>query len=113
MVLVSMPFMMADRPSIQLGLLRAVTAAHGYTVRTLHANLDFAHRIGAERYRSLCERRGQMIGDWLFSIAAFGDTAPDPNAALLDDFAADLGLVGRAPGEGRELLLRTRERDVP
>lgn len=108
-----MPFMMADRPSIQLGLLKAIAAGHGYDVRTLHANLDFAHRIGVEHYRSLCERRGHMIGDWLFSVAAFGDAAPDPDGALLDDFAADLGNRCDAVGEGRELLLRTRHRDVP
>jgi ribosomal peptide maturation radical SAM protein 1 len=108
-----MPFMMADRPSIQLGLLSAVTAGHGYGVRTMHANLDFASRIGIEHYRELCERRGQMIGDWLFSMAAFGDAAPDPDGALLDDFAADLGSFGDSAAEGREMLLRTRLRDVP
>ena len=46
-VLVSMPFMDASRPSIQLGLLKALADAHGFTARTLHANLDFAARIGA------------------------------------------------------------------
>lgn len=111
-VLVSMPFMMADRPSIQLGLLKAVAAGRGYDVRTLHANLDFAHRIGADRYRSLSEHRGQMIGDWLFSVAAFGDTAPDPTGALLDDAATDLAFLGDAPGRQDELL-RLREHDVP
>jgi len=108
-----MPFMMADRPSIQLGLLGAVTAGHGYDVRTMHANLDFADRIGIEHYRELCERRGQMIGDWLFSTAAFGDAAPDPDGALLDDLAADLGSFGDSAAEGREMLVRTRLRDVP
>ncbi|MFI7602281.1 RiPP maturation radical SAM C-methyltransferase [Actinoplanes sp. NPDC049681] len=113
MALVSMPFMMADRPSIQLGLLKAVAAGHGYDVRTLHANLDFAARIGADTYRSLCEDRGLMIGDWLFSREAFGDDAPDPDGALLDDFAAELGLPGRSPEDSRKLLLRMRDQDVP
>ncbi|WP_285558445.1 RiPP maturation radical SAM C-methyltransferase [Actinoplanes regularis] len=107
-VLVSMPFMTADRPSIQLGLLKAVANGHGYTVSTLHANLDFAHRIGTETYDSLCEQRGHMFGDWLFSVAAFGDQAPDVEGALLDDPAAKLDLPG-----GRELLRRVRDEDVP
>ncbi|HEU5107509.1 MAG TPA: RiPP maturation radical SAM C-methyltransferase, partial [Micromonosporaceae bacterium] len=113
-VLVSMPFMMTDRPSIQLGLLKAITAGHGYDVRTLHANLDFAHRIGAGPYAALSERRGHMLGDWLFSVAAFGDEAPDPDGALLDEFATDFGFPdgGAGPG-GREALLRIRDRDVP
>jgi ribosomal peptide maturation radical SAM protein 1 len=112
-VLVSMPFMMIDRPSIQLGLLKAIAAGRGYDVRTLHANLDFAYRIGVERYRSLDESRSQMIGDWLFSVAAFGDAAPDPDGALLDDVVADLGFPGGAAGEDRESLLRIRDREVP
>jgi ribosomal peptide maturation radical SAM protein 1 len=107
-VLVSMPFMTAERPSIQLGLLKAVTAGHGYAVRTLHANLDFAHRIGAGPYESLCEQRGQMFGDWLFSVAAFGDEAPDPGGALLGDGVAELGLPG-----GPDQLRRIRDEDVP
>ena len=45
-VLVSMPFMDPHRPSIQLGLLKSLAAASGFPVRTLHANLDFAVRIG-------------------------------------------------------------------
>ncbi|MFI5497218.1 RiPP maturation radical SAM C-methyltransferase [Actinoplanes sp. NPDC051859] len=112
-VLVAMPFLLADRPSIQLGLLKALTAEHGYAVRTLHANLDFAARIGAETYRLLCEDRGLMIGDWLFSVAAFGAAAPDPDGALLDDFPAELTLPGYSAHDSRELLLRIRERDVP
>jgi ribosomal peptide maturation radical SAM protein 1 len=108
-----MPFMMADRPSIQLGLLKAVGTRHGYDVRTLHANLDFAARIGIEDYRQLCEGRGLMLGDWLFSRAAFGDAAPDPGGALLDDFADDLALSTGDPRQTRDRLLRMRDHDVP
>jgi ribosomal peptide maturation radical SAM protein 1 len=100
-VLVSMPFMMANRPSIQLGLLKAIAVRQGYDVRTLHANLDFAHHIGFAEYQSLAESRGQAIGDWLFSVAAFGEAAPDPAGAMFDDV------------EERESLLRMRDVDIP
>jgi len=112
-VLVTMPFMMVDRPSIQLGLLKAVGAAHQFPVRTLHANLDFAARIGLDHYGLLCDRRGQMVGDWLFSMEAFGDDAPDPHGRLLDDFAEDLAYLIGSAGVGRERILRTRGHDVP
>jgi ribosomal peptide maturation radical SAM protein 1 len=114
-----MPFMMADRPSIQIGLLKAVVAAHGFPVRTLHANLDFAARIGLDHYRLLCDRRVQMVGDWLFSMAAFGDAAPDPDGRLLDDLADELAYLIGPDGQlgsgdvARERLLRTRDHDVP
>src|SRR6516225_6818308 len=84
-VLVSMPFMDPYRPSIQLGLLKALAARCGFPVRTCHAYLDFAAAIGADLYKRLCDHRGALIGDWLFSLAAFGDAAPDRDAHILDD----------------------------
>jgi ribosomal peptide maturation radical SAM protein 1 len=108
-----MPFMDAGRPSIQLGLLKAIVAGCGFPVRTLHANLDFAARIGVERYGVLAEHRGRMVGDWLFSIEAFGSEAPDPDGRFVDDFADDLTYLGRDRDEVREWLLRLRRIDVP
>src|SRR5215207_4075511 len=85
-VIVSMPFMGLDRPSIQLGLLKAIGEQNGFPVRTLHANLDFAAQISPDYYRMLAEARGPLVGDWLFSIEAFGEDAPDQAADLLDEF---------------------------
>lgn len=90
--LVSMPFQRADRPSIQIGLLKVVAEAHGFPVRTLHANLDFAQRIGVDRYAAVADQCRPLVGDWLFARAAFGH-----DTRLTDD----------------EDLLRIREHDVP
>jgi ribosomal peptide maturation radical SAM protein 1 len=98
--LVSMPFVQINRPSIQLGLLKAIGEAHGFPVRTLHANLDFAQRVGVERYDRLADQSRPLWGDWLFSVEAFRDTAPDP--------ASDL-----VRGPDRDWLLPMREHDVP
>ncbi|HET9143511.1 MAG TPA: RiPP maturation radical SAM protein 1, partial [Actinophytocola sp.] len=111
-VVVSMPFMHADRPSIQLGLLKAIGSAHGFPVRTLHANLDFAARVGVDYYRLLAEQRGRLVGDWLFAVEAFGDAAPDPHGALLTEFADELAELA-GPAGVRDRLLATREHDVP
>lgn len=108
-VLVSMPFMHIDRPSIQLGLLKAVGQAHGFPVRTLHANLDFAKQIGAGYYRELADHRKRLVGDWLFSIEAFGDAAPDQDVGLLTEFGDQLAyLTGKSAR-----LERARSVDVP
>jgi ribosomal peptide maturation radical SAM protein 1 len=112
-VVVSMPFMDVDRPSIQLGLLKAIGEAHGFPVRTLHTNLDFAAQIDVDYYRLLAEHRGRLLGDWLFSVEAFGPDAPDHDADLLTRFADDLSFLGGSPQEARDRLLRTRDRDVP
>ncbi|WP_155543074.1 RiPP maturation radical SAM C-methyltransferase [Amycolatopsis camponoti] len=107
-VLVSMPFLEADRPSIQLGLLKVIAGQHGFPVRTLHANLDFAVRVGLDHYRRLADHRGRQIGDWLFSVEAFGDAAPDPDGKLLDELGAELSYL-----DGPERLLAVRDQDVP
>jgi ribosomal peptide maturation radical SAM protein 1 len=112
-VLVSMPFMDPDRPSIQLGLLKAITARYGFPVRTYHAYLDFAARIGIDYYRRLCQHRGTLVGDWLFSLDAFGDAAPDPGARMLDELAHGVSHLGASQEEARERLLRIRGKDVP
>ena len=108
-----MPFMEPYRPSIQLGLLKSLTARCGFPVRTMHANLDFAMRIGIDYYKLLCEHRGPMIGEWLFSQAAFPGTAPDPDARMLDHLACELSYLGASRKELRKKLLQIRDIDVP
>jgi hypothetical protein len=112
-VLVSMPFMETHRPSIQLGLLKTLGVERGFPVRTLHANLDFAARIGLDCYELLCQHRGPMVGEWLFSLEAFPDTAPDPDGHMIDDLADGLSHFGLSSEELRDKLLRIRGIDVP
>ena len=112
-VLVSMPFMDADRPSIQLGLLTSIANGHGFPTRAVHANLEFAAQLGVDDYRKLADHRGCLIGDWLFSVEAFGDAAPDPDGALLDQFADALDYLGPSPSAVRAWLLAVRSQDVP
>ena len=89
-VLVAMPFLEVYRPSIQIGLLASIAAAHGYPVRTLHAHLDMAAAIGVDLYQRLSEHRGKLLGEWLFSVEAFGDAAPDPAGRHATELAGDL-----------------------
>lgn len=109
---VSMPFMDADRPAIQVGLLKSIATAAGHPALTLHANLAFAARVGAGRYRRLVEHRGCLVGEWLFAVQAFGDAAPDQGAELLDEFAEELRF-GPSPDETRRWLVTLRDEVVP
>jgi ribosomal peptide maturation radical SAM protein 1 len=108
-----MPFMQIDRPSIQLGLLKSIGEAHGFPVRTLHTNLDFAALVGADCYRQLADHHTRMIGEWLFSLEAFGEAAPDGDAQLLADFGEEFAYLAGSAEQARDLLLRVREHDVP
>lgn len=97
LALVNMPFATAERPSIQCGLLQAVVRRAGHTVDTHYLNLELAAVMGPERYARICNiRADQFVGDWLFTVAAFG-YRPDEeryrrDCARLDETMADLGV---------------------
>lgn len=113
-VLVCMPFMDDRRPSLQAGLLSALAKAHGFPAGTLHANLDFAAGLGVDVYRALADTSGHLVGDWLFSLEAFGSAAPDPQDEFLDLYAEDLApALGISLSRLRDRLLRIRHHDVP
>ncbi|MEU9898931.1 RiPP maturation radical SAM C-methyltransferase [Streptomyces phaeochromogenes] len=113
-VLVCMPFMDDRRPSLQIGLLSAIAQAHGFPARTLHANLDFAAGLGVDEYRALADRSGHLVGDWLFSLDAFGSAAPDPQDRFLDLHADEIARAqGTSPARLRDRLLQIRHHDVP
>ena len=108
-----MPFMDAFRPSIQLGLLKSLAAVHGFPVRALHAYLNFAAAIGVDYYQSLAQHRGPMVGEWLFSLDAFREAAPDPDSHMLDELSASLSHLAAPPGELRTTLSGIRQLDIP
>jgi ribosomal peptide maturation radical SAM protein 1 len=71
--LVNMPFAGANRPSIQCGLLKAGLARAGHQVDVYYLNLELAVELGEKVYRGLAELRSDhLLGEWLFSVAAFG-----------------------------------------
>ena len=76
--LVNMPFALADRPSIQCGLLKAGLARVGHKVDVHYLNLELATEIGAEAYKTISQLRAdQFLGEWLFSVAAFGSRSDE------------------------------------
>jgi ribosomal peptide maturation radical SAM protein 1 len=73
-----MPFAMADRPSIQCGLLKAGLRQAGHDVDVFYLNLEFAAELGADFYREISRLRTDLLlGEWLFSKAAFGSKASE------------------------------------
>jgi hypothetical protein len=68
-----MPFAGANRPSIQCGLLKAGLVREGHDVDVHYLNLELAAEIGEKTYRRLSDLRwDHLLGEWLFSAAAFG-----------------------------------------
>lgn len=112
--LVNMPWAAAVRPSIQCGLLKAILERHDHTVDVHYLNADMAAELGAATYEALAEKRRNdlLLGEWLFSIAAFGDEAPRD----LEAFRADvrgLDQACRELGFDLESLGRLRATIIP
>jgi ribosomal peptide maturation radical SAM protein 1 len=81
--LVTMPYASPTRPSMALGLLKAILAEGGVTASVAYANLWFAESVGLRRY-SLCASNLPIVflaGEWTFAGAAFHD---DPRRAERD-----------------------------
>jgi ribosomal peptide maturation radical SAM protein 1 len=79
-VLVNMPWARVDAPSIQCGLLQSAIRAAGHECDTWYVNLELAASIGATAYSLLADApsdRVNLIGEWLFSYAAFGAVTSD------------------------------------
>jgi len=108
-----MPFVSAYRPSIQIGLLKAVASDRGFIVDTYHLYLDFARLLGVNEYESICAFRPRQLGDWLFSIAAFGESVPDLNASFLTAFASDVQHVFSNHQEPQVFASAARLETVP
>jgi len=109
--LVCMPFSAVDRPSIQIGLLAAIAREHGFAAETKHLNLELAAHIGTDRYQALCQNRGRMTGEWLFSVAAFGESA-SADDAFLSAFPEELSVMPH-PRTAREYLISLRHEVIP
>lgn len=109
--LVCMPFSMADRPSIQLGLLAALLERAGFLADTYHLNLELAARI-PDAYDGLCSHHGRMTGEWLFAPAAFGDRVNAADDAYYRDFPEELEWAAKG-GKDRRFLSTLRHELLP
>jgi ribosomal peptide maturation radical SAM protein 1 len=88
--LVSMPYASLNRPSLALGLLKAVLEREGIATRALYPNLTFAETVGLRLYH-LCSSqlpKDFLVGEWTFAEAAFRDAARASDEEYLERIAA-------------------------
>jgi len=88
--LVCMPFYLAMRPAIQIGLLHSIVEKAGFHVDSYHLNLHLAAKISPEVYDALCSHRGHLTGEWLFSVAAFGEDACSSDESFFEAFPGEI-----------------------
>ncbi|MBI4861192.1 MAG: RiPP maturation radical SAM protein 1 [Candidatus Riflebacteria bacterium] len=102
--LVNMPCAPLERPSIALGLLKAILARDGHEVSVFHANLWFAEFVGLVRWNTL-SRTSQFwsSADWVFANVAFPGHAQRPGRYLDIVRAGTPGLGARQVEELQEM----------
>lgn len=115
--LVNMPYASLNRPSLALGLLKAVLTREGIATAVLYPNLAFAEMIGLRLYH-LCSSqlpKDFLVGEWTFAQAAFRDATRASEEEYLERIAARHASVHGyhrdAEGAGRlkEDLRRVRQ----
>jgi ribosomal peptide maturation radical SAM protein 1 len=110
--LIAMPFVTILRPSIQLGLLKAIADSHGFSASVFNFYLDFASQIEPKVYESISEAGRSFMGDWLFAAAAFGPGSPEEEEAFLDHYCTQPPQSAEEPVLKRELLIEIRRSQV-
>lgn len=76
--LVQMPYAALERPSMALGVLKALLNSTSIRPAVLYPNFDFAQDIGLDAYWSLAVGSLEdLLGEWTFAGAAFPDFEPD------------------------------------
>jgi hypothetical protein len=96
--LVNMPYASLNRPSLALGLLKAVLEREGIATKVLYPNLTFAETIGLRLYH-LCSSqlpKDFLVGEWTFAEAAFRDAPRASDEEYLARIAAHRDTAGAA-----------------
>jgi ribosomal peptide maturation radical SAM protein 1 len=112
--LVNMPWSRVDAPSIQCGLLQALTRRAGHHCDALYLNLEFAALLGGKLYSAISDMTGErlhLLGEWLFAYAAFGEITRD------DEYLAEFPETGETwqelSGQPVNDLMHLRRERIP
>ncbi|HSS52084.1 MAG TPA: hypothetical protein VLX28_24340, partial [Thermoanaerobaculia bacterium] len=82
--LVNMPYASLNRPSLALGLLKALLEREGVATGVVYPNLAFAEAVGLPLYELASSQfpKEFLAGEWTFAAAAFPDAVRDDEAYL-------------------------------
>ena len=109
--LVSMPTLSARFPSFQLALLKPTLERAGIPVQTFSLFMYFGTYIGWRINESLSDVYPCMVGEWIWTKAAFGDFADDDE--YLEIYRDNLHSICKQAGCTIADLRRIREETAP
>jgi ribosomal peptide maturation radical SAM protein 1 len=106
-----MPSLSARYPSFQLGLLKPTLEREGIPVQTFSLFMYFGAQVGWRINETLADVYPCMVGEWIWTRAAFGDFAD--NEAYLDLYKPTLLSICDQAGCTIDDLRRIREEAAP
>ena len=109
--LVSMPTLSARFPSFQLALLKPTLEREGIPVQPISLFMYFGSHVGWRINETLSDVYPCMVGEWLWTKAAFGDFANDEE--YLEIYGNSLQSICRQAGCTLDDLRAIRERAAP
>jgi len=109
--LVSMPTLSARHPSFQLGLLAPFLAQHGFAAQPFSLFMYFGTHVGWRMNEVLAEVWPSLIGEWIWSKAAFGEQ--DRDEAYFAAFERNIGNICRMADCTPDDLRRIRDDAAP
>ncbi|MFD6191101.1 RiPP maturation radical SAM C-methyltransferase [Streptomyces sp. NPDC060275] len=112
--LVNMPWARVHAPSIQCGLLQSIARRAGHVCDSHYLNIEFASVFGSEPYdavANIASERLHLMGEWLFSYAAFGEVTPDDD--YFTAYPEVKSLWEELTGEGLDDLVELRREKLP
>lgn len=109
--LISMPTLSARFPSFQLALLKPTLERAGIPVQTFSLFMYFGTKVGWRVNETLADVYPSMVGEWIWTKAAFGDFAKDEEYYQI--YRGNLEAICNKAGCSFDDLRRLREHAAP
>ncbi len=109
--LISMPTLSARFPSFQLALLKPTLEQAGIPVQTFSLFMYFGTKVGWRLNETLSDVYPSMVGEWIWTRAAFGDFAKDEE--YYEIYRGNLEAICAKAGCSFDDLRRLREIGAP
>ena len=108
--LVNMPLLSANVPAFQTALLKPTLEGHGIEVQSYSLHVYFGAHIGWRLNEVLADVWASMVGEWVWSRAAFGEFGDEQ--AYLERYERNLRTICERGGCTVDDIRRVREEGV-
>jgi len=109
--LVSMPTLSGRFPSFQLGLLKPFLESQGFSAQPFSLFMYFGTHVGWQMNEVLAEVWPSLVGEWIWTKAAFGEHEEDPE--YFEVFERNFRTICKLAGCSLDDLRRLRDDAAP